>query len=101
MTGQGGIVVANVELAQQFFKDAVVVLSDPMLDAYSTSRWYSRVSPQNRGLRSFVFRDVRGMGPGVPMNRYYDPKKRGLCFAVDFAAGYSITRHRGIVRNGA
>jgi hypothetical protein len=101
LLGQGGMVVANVETAQQFFKDNVEVLSDPMLDAYSTSRWYSLVSPQNHGLRSFVYRYLRGYGPGRPMMQYHDHKKRGLCFAVDFVAGFAITRHRGIVRNGA
>ncbi len=70
-----------------------------MLDAYSTSHWYSLVDPTNQGLRSFVYRYSAGYEPNRPMMQYHDHRKRGICFAVDFVAGFAVTRHRGIVRN--
>ena len=94
-----GVVVANVEEAQHYFKDRLKVLSDPMLDAFSPTAWYSMVNPTNSGLRSFVYRYLGGTGPtGKPQN-YADPQRRALVFGVNFAAGCAITKHRGIVKN--
>jgi signal peptide peptidase SppA len=101
ITFVGGQAVANVEASQSYFKDNVMVVSDPMLDAYSTSRWYSLVLPSNRGLRSIVHRYKAGYGPTGVRSDYLDPKKRGRVYSIDFVAGAAIAGHKGIVRNGS
>jgi len=95
----GGQVVANVDATQSYFKDGVLVLSEPELDNYSTSYWYSLVDPTVQGLRSFTYRFLKGHGPDRALTQYVDHKRRGLVFAIDFVAGHAITKHRGIVRN--
>jgi signal peptide peptidase SppA len=101
LTYVNGQAVANVETLQSYFKDNVMVVSDPMLDAYSTSRWYSLVLPSNRGLRSIVHRYKAGYGPTGVRSDYLDPKKRGRVYSIDFVAGAAIAGHKGIVRNGS
>ena len=95
----GGQAVANVESSQNIFKDRIEVVSDPELDNFSTSYWYSLVDPKNEGLRSIVHRFLAGYGPAGKRNEYVDNKKRARGYAVDYAAGCAITKHRGIVRN--
>jgi signal peptide peptidase SppA len=96
-----GQAVANVESSQSFFKDNIMVVADPMLDVYSTSRWYSLVDPSNKGLRSIVHRFKTGYGPTGVRSDYLDPKKRGRVYSIDFVAGAAIAGHKGIVRNGS
>lgn len=99
LLGDAGLVIANVEQNQLYFKDNVRVIADPELDNFSTSYWYSLVDPSVQGLRSFVYRYLRGHGPDRPLDMYIDHKRRGMVFAIDFVAGFAITKHRGIVRN--
>ncbi|MDP1561164.1 MAG: hypothetical protein Q8M16_07185 [Pirellulaceae bacterium] len=94
-----GRAVANVESSQQYFKDRIKVLSDPELDNYSASAWYSMVDPTLIGLRSFVYRYMAGDGPSGRPVQYFDHRKRGMVFGIDFKAGCAITKHRGVVKN--
>jgi|JI8StandDraft_1071087.scaffolds.fasta_scaffold11324_2 ClpP class serine protease len=95
----GGQAVANVESSQNIFKDRIEVVSDPELDNFSTSYWYSLVEPSNEGLRSIVHRYLAGYGPAGKRGEYMDNKKRARGYSVDYAAGCALTLYRGIVRN--
>jgi signal peptide peptidase SppA len=99
MTMVGGQAVANLEGTQSYFKDNIQVISDPELDNFSTSMWYSLVDPAQRGLRSLVYRYKSGYGPNGMTADYADPKKRGRVYSIDFVAGAAIAGPRGIVRN--
>jgi hypothetical protein len=94
-----GMAVANVESSQAFFKDRIKVLSDPELDNYSASAWYSLVDPTLTELRSFVYRYKAGYGDTGRATEYMDPKKRARVYGIDFIAGCGISKHRGVVKN--
>lgn len=95
----GGQAVANIESSQDYFKDRVQVLSDVMLDGFSTQAWYSMVDPANSGLRSFVYQYLNGYGPNGQPVRYNDPRRRAQVYGVNFAAGAAVTGWRGAVKN--